>query len=112
MTARLFCYNDACLQSSKVSGFCSFIDDPTFFFYAEKEGDNTLRIDPGREPDHLDPAPGFSTEKGLLTSAQICMKRITRKFIRSSGPAGQPVIKLCSASFQLRKQYQRSVPSH
>ena len=64
----LFYYNDAYLQSSKVSGIYSAIDSSKFFFYAQKEGDNTLRINIGPEPDFLDPALGTSMEKGLLTS--------------------------------------------
>ena len=64
----LFYYNDAYLQSSKVSGIYSAIDASKFFFYAQKEGDSTLRINLGPEPDFLDPALGTSMEKGLLTS--------------------------------------------
>ncbi len=64
----LFYYNDAYLQSSEVSGIYSSIDSSKFFFYAQKEGDDTLRINIGPEPDFLDPALGTSMEKGLLTS--------------------------------------------
>ena len=64
----LFYYNDAYLQSSKVSGIYGAIDASKFFYYAQKEGDNTLRINIGPEPDFLDPALGTSMEKGLLTS--------------------------------------------
>ena len=64
----LFYYNDAYLQSSRVSGIYTAIDGSKFFFYAQKEGDNTLRINLGPEPDFMDPALGTSLERGLLIS--------------------------------------------
>lgn len=64
----IFYYNDVYLQSAKVSGIYSAIDASKFFFYAKKEGDNTLKINLGPEPDFLDPALGSSLEKGLLVS--------------------------------------------
>ena len=64
----IFYYNDTYLQSSKVTGIYTTIDSSKFFFYANKEGDNTLRINIGPEPDHLDPALGSSMERGLLVT--------------------------------------------
>ena len=64
----LFYYNDAYLQSSKVNGIYTAIDGSKFFFYAQKDGDSTLRINIGPEPDYLDPALGTSMERGLLIS--------------------------------------------
>lgn len=64
----LFYYNDAYLQSSKVSGIYCSIDAGKYFFYAQKECDATLRINIGPEPDSLDPALGTSLEKGLILS--------------------------------------------
>ena len=64
----IFYYNDVYLQSSKVSGIYTAIDSSKFFFYAQKEGSDTLRINIGPEPDHLDPALGTSLERGLLIS--------------------------------------------
>ena len=64
----IFYYNDAYLQSSKVSGIYTSIDSTKYFFYAEKEGENILRINIGPEPDSMDPALGTSMEKGILTS--------------------------------------------
>lgn len=64
----IFYYNDTYLQSSKISGiYCTF-DSSKFFYYANKEGENTLRVNIGPEPDYLDPALGSSLEKGLLTT--------------------------------------------
>ncbi len=64
----IFYYNDSYLQSSKVSGIFSSIDSSKYFYYAKKDGEDTLRINIGPEPDYLDPALGSSLEKGLLTT--------------------------------------------
>lgn len=64
----IFYYNDTYLQSSKINGIYCTIDSSKFFYYANKEGENTLRVNIGPEPDYLDPALGSSLEKGLLTT--------------------------------------------
>ena len=58
----IYYYNDLYMQSSKVDGIYSSLFATKYFYYATKEGDNTLKINLSSEPDHLDPALNSSVE--------------------------------------------------
>ena len=64
----IYYYNDLYMQSSAVDGIYSSAFATKYFYYATKEGDNTLRINLSSEPDHLDPALNSSVDGACLAA--------------------------------------------
>ena len=64
----IYYYNDLYMQSSKVDGIYSSLFATKYFYYATKEGDNTLKINLSSEPDHLDPALNSSVDGACLAA--------------------------------------------
>ena len=64
----IYYYNDVYMQSSKVDGIYSSLFATKYFYYATKEGDNTLKINLSSEPDHLDPALNSSVDGACLAA--------------------------------------------
>ena len=67
----IYHYNDLYMQRSTVTGIYANLFGFKYFQYATVEGSDTLRLNNGPEPDHLDPALNSSVDGACLAIASF-----------------------------------------